>query len=51
MSLLALFSVVRLPGREMGRRFLSMSLVRRHNPGEGEEKSCSKAESQAEKLR
>jgi hypothetical protein len=40
----------RLRGPEAGRRFLSMSETRRHNPADEDRKS-SKAEIQAEKLR
>jgi hypothetical protein len=40
----------RLRGPEAGRRFLSTSETRRHNPA-GEDSKCSKAETQAEKLR
>jgi hypothetical protein len=50
MSRLVMLSFVRMSGTEKGSRFLSTSLTRWHNPSE-EEKSCSKAESQAEMLR
>jgi len=44
-------AILRLWGPATGRRFLSMSEMRRHNPAGEDTKSCSKAETQAEKLR